>query len=93
MIRSFRDKETERIAKGWFSKRFPADIQERAKALIDRLGSAKSLDEMKRPSSLRFKKLRGRRQGQYSIRVNHQYRICFAWIEGYVINVELTDYH
>jgi proteic killer suppression protein len=93
MIRSFRDKETERIAGGRFSKRFPADIQERAKALIDRLRSARSLDEMKKPQSLRFKKLRGKRQGQYSIRVNDQCRICFAWIEGHVINVELTDYH
>ena len=93
MIRSFKDKETERIAAGRFSKKFPPDIHERAKALIDRLQAATSLGELGKPSSLRLKMLKGNRKGQYSIRVNDQYRICFAWIEGYAINVELTDYH
>jgi proteic killer suppression protein len=93
MIRSFNDKETERISKGVFSRRFPADIQKRTKALIDRIQSANALEDLMKPPSLRFKKLRGTRKEQYSIRVNDQFRICFSWIDGDATNVELTDYH
>jgi proteic killer suppression protein len=93
VIRRFKDKETERIANGRYSKRFPFHIQERAKALLDRMHAAESLQDMTVPPSLRFEKLRGIRRGQFSIRVNDQYRICFNWADGHFTNVELTDYH
>ena len=93
MIGSFRDKETERIASGEFSRRFPAEIQIRAKALLDRLRAASSLDDLTVPRSLRLEKLKGMRRGQFSIRVNTQYQICFFWIDNEALHVELTDYH
>ena len=60
---------------------------------LDKLRVAESLHELEPFRSLRLQKLRGDRKGQYSIRVNRQYRICFAWVGKYAIDVELTDYH
>ena len=93
MIGSFRDRETERIASGRFSKRFPPEIQVRAKALLDRLRAANSLEDLMVPRALRLEKLKGVRRGQFSIRVNDQYRICFFWIDSEALHVQLTDYH
>jgi proteic killer suppression protein len=78
MIRNFRDRETARIARGEYSRRFPVDIQRRTKMCLDKLRVAESLQELEPFRSLRLEKLRGNRKGQYSIRVNRQYRICFA---------------
>lgn len=93
MIRNFRDRETERIAHGDFSRRYPVEIQRRAKMCMDKLRVMESLRELEPFSSLRLEKLRGDRKGQFSIRVNRRYRICFGWIGKYAVNVELTDYH
>ena len=93
MIRSFGNKETEKIFYERFSRSFPVDIQKRVKACLDRLHAASKPKDLLAHRSLRLEKLRGNREGQYSIRVNKKYRICFAWIDRYAINVELTDYH
>jgi len=93
MILTFKDKETARIAAGHFSRRFPHEIQKRTKALIDRLRSTVTINELRVPPSLRLEKLKGNRAGQYSIRVNDQFRICFCWTSEGATQVELTDYH
>lgn len=93
MIQSFKDKETARIASGYISRRFPRGIQQRAKALLDRLRSVLDVGELSVPPSLRLEKLKGKRAGQHSIRVNDQYRICFYWTREGATQVELTDYH
>ena len=93
MIRSFKDRETEKIFLDQYSKSFPVEIQKRAKACLDRLNAAFIPKDLMAHRSHRLEKLKGKRKGQYSIRVNKQYRISFAWIDRYAINVELTDYH
>lgn len=93
MIKSFRDRETRCIAPGEYSSRFPVQIQRRAKMCLDKLRAMESVSELQSFQSLRLKKLRGNRKGQFSIRVNRQYRVCFEWVDGYAVNVELTDYH
>jgi proteic killer suppression protein len=93
MIASFRCKETERIASGGISKRFPTDIQRRAKMRLDRLDAAAGLDDLRVPPSHRLEALAGNRAGQWSIRVNDQWRVCFVWQDGRAFEVELVDYH
>jgi proteic killer suppression protein len=93
MIKSFRDKETERIANGNASKKLPGDVQRRAKMRLERLEAAQALDDLRVPPSHRLEALSGDRQGQHSIRVNDQWRICFVWRDGHAFEVEITDYH
>lgn len=93
MIRSFRDRDTQRIARGEFSRRLPPDLRRRARGCLELLAAAEKLEDLLMWPSLRLKKLRGNRAGQYSIRVNRQFRICLTWKSGDAENVELTDYH
>ncbi|GBU25553.1 hypothetical protein R83H12_02203 [Fibrobacteria bacterium R8-3-H12] len=93
MINSFRDKETERIFDGEVSKKFPTAIQKRARRKIDSLVLANHITDLKCPPSNHLEALSGDRQGQFSIRVNDQYRVCFEWVGNCAENVELTDYH
>lgn len=93
MILSFSDKECEFIWKGKFSKKFPKNIQRTARRKLIHLDSAKSLEDLKIPPGNRLHTLTGDRQGQHSISVNMQYRICFVWENGNAKNVEITDYH
>ena len=93
MIRSFRNKEIEKIFTGQYSRRFPAEIQKRVKACLDRIDAATAPKDLVAHRSMRLEKLKGNRTGQYSVRVNDKYRICFTWIGQYAVNVELTDYH
>jgi len=93
MIRDFRCKETEKIFNRQFSRKFPADIQRTALRKLALLDAAESLDDLKIPPSIRLEKLTGNRKGQYSIRINDQWRICFVWYRGDVQEVEITDYH
>ena len=71
----------------------PPELRKRARACLELLAAAEKLDDLLKWPSLRLKKLRGTRAGQYSIRVNRQYRICFTWQSGDAEDVELTDYH
>lgn len=93
MIKSFRCKETESIANGRRSRRFPREIQVRAKMRLDRIDAAARLDDLRLPPSHRLEALGGDRAGQWSIRINDQWRVCFVWQDGAVTAVEITDYH
>lgn len=93
MIQSFACKETEKVFGGMYSKRFHADIQRRALNKLRVLHAISSIDELLNPPSNRLEALKGNRQGQYSIRINQQWRICFRWGNGNALDVEITDYH
>jgi proteic killer suppression protein len=93
MIKSFRDKETERIFRRSFSRRLPPDIQRAAVRRLTFLHAAKELDDLLMPPSNRLETLSGNRQGQYSIRINDQWRICFEWLGQDAYCVEIVDYH
>ena len=93
MIRSFADKETERIWNGDVSRRLPNQIQALARRKLRMLDAAQRLDDLRIPPANRLELLRGKRAGQHSIRINDQWRICFVWHEGQCDEVEIVDYH
>ena len=93
MISSFKDKEAERIWQGEFSRRLPREIQEVARRKLRMLNAARSLQDLRVPPANRLEALRGRRAGQFSIRVNDQWRICFRFLAGQASDVEIVDYH
>lgn len=93
MILSFADRETERIWSGRKSLRFPANIQAAALRKLRLLNQARTLNDLRVPPGNRLEALKGSRAGQFSIRINDQWRICFHWHEGGVENVEVVDYH
>jgi len=93
MIVSFACRETEHVWNQEFSKRFPPAIQSVMLRKLIMLSKSVSLEDLKCPPSNRLEKLKGDREGQYSIRVNDQYRICFRWQSGNAFNVEIVDYH
>ena len=93
MIKSFRDKETEKVFQRTFSRRLPQDIQRAALRRLNYLHAAQELNDLLAPPANRLEQLSGDRQGQYSIRINDQWRICFEWIDNDAYNVEIVDYH
>lgn len=93
MIKTFRDVETERLWNEERSRRIPADLRKPALKKLQMLNAATVLDDLAVPPGNRLERLRGDREGQHSIRINKQYRICFEWREGNAYNVEITDYH
>ena len=93
MIKSFRDKETERLFSRHFSRRFPTNLHRFAWKKLAMLDAAEQLDDIRVPPGNHLEKLSGNRVGQYSIRINDQWRICFRWREGNAYDVEITDYH
>jgi len=93
MIRSFADSETKKIFKGRYSKKLPEDIQRRGQRKLVVVHAAEELDDLRVPPGNRLEKLTGNREGQYSIRINRQWRICFQWKDGNAHDVEVTDYH
>jgi proteic killer suppression protein len=93
MIRSFRDKETEKVFRRVFSKKIPNDVQRVALRRLLYLHGVQSLEDLRVPPSNRLEKLTGDREGQFSIRINRQWRICFFWQEGDAFQVEIVDYH
>lgn len=93
MIGSFADKETERIWNGEVSRYLPIQIQAVARRKLRMLNAAQRLDDLRIPPSNRLEMLRGKRSGQYSIRINNQWRICFVWRNGQCASVEIVDYH
>ena len=94
MILSYRDKRTERFAQGTFTRAFQA-IDRQAYRRLEILEAATSLDDLRALPSNRLETLRGDRNGQWSIRINDQWRICFQWPPDATgpSNVEITDYH
>lgn len=93
MIRSFKDKETQKIFERQRSAKLPSDIQQVALRKLRMINRAQTLQDLKVPPANRLEPLKGKRIGQYSIRINDQWRICFEWQNGEVFNVEIVDYH
>lgn len=93
MIRNFTDKEAEKIWGGTPSRRLLADIQAVARRKLRMLNNATVLDDLRIPPANRLEALKGDRKGQYSIRINEQWRICFRWKNGDAHDVEIVDYH
>ena len=93
MINSFKDKETEKIFSGRFSSRLPQDIQRTAAIKLKILNAATTLETLRIPPSNVLEALRGDREGQHSIRINKQWRICFVWRGNDAYHVEIVDYH
>ncbi len=93
MIRSFKSKEAEKIFNRERSQRLPSDIQQVALRKLRMLNRAVALQDLRVPPANRLEKLSGDRAGQYSIRINDQWRICFDWEAGDAQNVEIVDYH
>lgn len=101
MIREFRDRETKTIFEGGNAsrkdakrarKRLPTQLWRKARAKLDEIDAATDPGQLATPSN-NLEKLSGDREGQYSIWINDQYRICFSWHEGDAFNVEIVDYH
>jgi proteic killer suppression protein len=93
MIRTFKDRETEKIFNGRFSKRLPHTIQRIAERKLIMLHRSATLNDLRVPPSNRLEALKGNRTGQHSIRINDQWRICFEWRDDGVYDVEIVDYH
>ncbi len=93
MILSFKSKETERIWQGHASRKFPADIQDRALRKLRQLDASRTVEDLRNPPGNRLEALKGRRAGQMSIRINDQWRICFRWAGRDAHDVEIVDYH
>ncbi|MCB1122872.1 MAG: type II toxin-antitoxin system RelE/ParE family toxin [Verrucomicrobiae bacterium] len=92
MILSFRDKETESIWTSEKSRKYQAILRPALRKLIQ-LNAAEVLEDLRFPPGNRLEALHGDRNGQYSIRINQQYRICFVWSESGPSEVEIVDYH
>jgi proteic killer suppression protein len=93
MIQSFKDKRTQSIFDGHSVNNLPYDIQQRARLKLRMLDAATSLEDLLIPPSNRLERLRGKRLGQYSIRINKQWRLCFGWQKGNTTQVHIVDYH
>ena len=93
MIKSFGDKHTERVFLRQFSRRFPPDLHRVAWRKLAILDAAERLGDLRVPPGNRLEKLSGDRKGEYSIRINDQWRICFRWGDGDAYDVQITDYH
>jgi toxin HigB-1 len=93
VIKSFASKETEKLFHRLFSRRFPPDMQNIARRKLEILDAAEALSDLLIPPSNHLEKLSGGREGQYSIRINAQWRICFEWREENAYQVEIVDYH
>jgi toxin HigB-1 len=93
VIRSFKCKETEKIFKRSYLKKYPVDMQRVALRKLRMLNRAEDLNDLRVPPGNRLEALKGKRKGQHSIRINDQWRICFLWQDKDVFDVEITDYH
>ncbi|MDJ0903596.1 MAG: type II toxin-antitoxin system RelE/ParE family toxin [Xenococcus sp. MO_188.B8] len=93
MIKTFACKETKRIWDGYRSSKLPGNIQNRALRKLRQLDAAQTLEDLRNPPGNRLEALKGNLQGKYSIRIERQWRICFAWDKGNANEVEIVDYH
>ncbi|MEW1979670.1 type II toxin-antitoxin system RelE/ParE family toxin [Citricoccus sp. NPDC079358] len=93
MIRSFGSKDTERVWHEQYVKRVDRTVQRATLRKLELIHAAKDVEDLRVPPGNRLELLVGDRRGQYSIRVNAQWRLCFVWREGGADNVELVDYH
>ncbi len=93
MIGSFADEEIRKIHDGIPSRKWPRDIQRVARRKLIYIDDAENLQDLLAPPGNRLEKLKGDRKGQYSIRINDQWRVCFDWTNNRAENVEIADYH
>lgn len=93
MIQNFKDKEAKKIFERQRSRKLPPEIQQVALRKLRMLNRAQTLQDLRVPPANRLERLSGDRAGQYSIRINAQWRICFEWKAGNALNVEIVDYH
>ena len=93
MIKSFADKATAAVFSGQLVRRLPHDIQVIARRKIKLIDATSRIEELRVPPGNRLELLSGNRAGQWSIRINDQWRICFKWESGHAEDVEITDYH
>ena len=93
VIKTFKDAETQKIYQRESSRKLPSDIQQVALRKLRMINNAVNINDLRVPPANRLEKLSGDREGQYSIRINDQWRICFIWKNGDALNVEITDYH
>lgn len=89
----FFDSETETVWNGFFSKRLPPQIQAVARRKLSMINNAQQIEDLRIPPSNQLEPLYKKRAGQWSIRINKQWRICFVWNEGNANRVEICDYH
>ena len=92
MIKSVRDAETAKVFDRRFSRRLPGDIQSVALRKLRMINNAVDVSDLRSPPANRLEKLSGDRRGQYSVRINDQWRICFVWRAGDAYDVEICDY-
>ena len=93
VIKSFANRNTQKLFNGEAVPRLPPEIRERARLRLAQLNVASTLEFMMIPPSNRLEALKGDRKGQHSVRINQQWRICFRWSDGNAFDVEITDYH
>lgn len=93
MIKSFADKRTAAVFSGRAVRGLPGHIQNRARAKLMMIDAAKRIEDLRVPPGNRLEPLRGNRKGQFSIRINDQWRVCFAWRDGEALAVGIIDYH
>jgi proteic killer suppression protein len=93
MIKSFKDKETEKVYSREGSRKLPTDIQQVALRKLRMINNAKNLNDLRIPPANNLERLKGDREGQHSVRINEQWRVCFKWRQGDAHEVEITDYH
>ena len=93
MIQNFKDKEAQKIFERQRSSKLPSEIQQVALRKLRMLNRAETLQDLRVPPANRLERLVGNRVGQYSIRINDQWRICFGWKDGNATDVEIVDYH
>ena len=93
MIRSFRDKDTEKLFRRERSKAVPPEVQRVALRKLAQVDAAAKIQDLKVPPGNRLEALSRDRKGQFSIRINDQWRVCFVWKDGHAHEVEIVDYH
>ena len=93
MIRSYADRDTERLFRRELVRRLPAELRRGMLRKLLLLDAAESIVDLRVPPGNRLERLKGGRAGQHSIRINDQWRICFVWRDGDAYDVEITDYH
>ncbi len=93
MIKSFSDREAERLFRRERSRKLPPNVQRRAQRKLEILNAAQDVNDLRKPPGNRLERLSGDRDGQHSIRINDQWRICFVWEDGHAYEVGIADYH
>jgi proteic killer suppression protein len=93
MIKSFADKATAAVFSGQLVRRLPQDIQGIARRKLKLIDAVSKVEELRIPPGNRLEQLSGDRAGQWSIRINAQWRICFSWKDGHAEDIEIVDYH